>query len=501
MNIIMENNWQCKKIEIELQKLQLAATNYFCNIRELFENYTRYYRTTYDSTFNKSGTLSDVIPASGYDIFNYIAKYGLANFQIQLVMRLDGRLNFDRLVRAVRLTFDAEPILGCRFVYSNPPYWKRFDNIDNIEFCKLTVTDNPDEAISQFLERTMDMDKDPMVLIELIRSGQSDTLGLKINHVCCDGAGAKEYIKLLSDTYNKISDEDNFFIPQPNVRDKKDHDSLKNTISKFNPMTSYTPLQQMPLTTWNFPWRNIKIGDTGFEMCRLPEGCLDSLKAYARARGATINDLLLTAIYRAMFDISKPPYGLPMDISITSDLRRYLPDNKAHAIRNFSSGAIFRIGRKANELFEETLSRVMVVTKDFKNRHPNFASIIGVENFEKINFHQFCAYFKAMSQAVELVSQNPFFVFNRCSPVLSNIGFISRSLIKFGENTVTDLYCIPPAVRAPGILIVSGTYNDIMTLAIGYYKPSVQKTDIEGLLNKIRDELIQSCNNEFTHFH
>ena len=493
MDIKMENNWQYKKLEMELQKLPLAITNYFNNIRELFENYLRFYRTTYDSTFNKSEIISDTIPASGYDIFNYIAKYGLANFQIQFVMRLDGRLNFDRLVKAVRLSFDAEPIFGSRFVYSNPPYWKRFDNIDNIKFCKLTETDNTDEAISQFLERTMDMDNDPMVMIELIRSGQYDTLGLKINHVCCDGVGAKEYIKLLSDTYNRISEEDGVFIPQPSVRDNKDHNCLKDTINKFNPMTSYTPLQQIPLTTWSFPWKNIKIGDTGFEMCRLPEGCLDLLKVYSKARGATINDLLLTAIYRAMFEISKPPYGLPMDISITSDLRRYLPENKAQAIRNFSSGAIFRIGRKANELFEETLSRVMVLTKDFKSRHPSFASIIGVEKFEKISFYQICACFRVMSQAVELVSQNPIFVFNRCSPVLSNIGFISKSLIKFGDNTVTDLYCIPPAVRAPGILIVSSTYNDIITLAIGYYKPSVQKKDIEELLNKIRDELIQSC--------
>ncbi len=485
----MENKSQNNNFKIELPKFPVAISNYFENLKGMFENYINFNRPTYNSTINSSKT----IPANGYDIYNYLAKYGMASFQIQIIMKLDGKLNFERLVRSVRLSFDVEPVFGCRFVNSNPPHWKQFDAIDNIKFCTLKETDNLEESIQKFLESPMDMDRDPMVMIELIRYENYDTLGLKINHVCCDGVGAKEYIKLLSDIYTRITNEDNAFVPKPSMRDRKDHNNLLSTLSKFNPMKSYTLLQQIPLTTWKFPWNNIKIGDTGFITCRLPQGFLDTLNTYAKARGATINDLLLTAIYRVMFDISKPPYGIPMDVAVTTDLRRYLPDKKAKAIRNFSSGITIKIDRKANELFEETLSRVMEVTNNFKNRHPGLANAIRVEYLEKMNFHQICAYYKALSQIVDLVSQNPFFVLNRCSPVLSNIGYISKSLIKFGENTVNDLYCYPPAIRAPGMLIVAGTYNEIITLSIGYYKPSVRKTDIEKLLNKIRDELIQSC--------
>lgn len=493
----MENKSQNINSKIELPKLPAAITNYFENIKEMFENYINFNRPKYNCTFSSSKT----IPASGYDIYNYIAKYGMASFQLQIIMKLDGRLNFDRLVRAVKLSFDVEPVFGCRFINSNPPHWKRFEDIDNIKFCALKQTDNSDEDIQKFLERPMDMDKDPMVMIELIRSEKYDTLGLKINHVCCDGVGAKEYIKLLSDIYSRITNEDNAFVPKSSVRDRKDHNSLLSTLSKFNPKASYTALQQMPLTTWKFPWKNIRMGNTGFAVARLPLGFLDTLNTYAKARGATINDLLLTAIYRAMFDISKPPYGMPMDIAVTTDLRRYLPDNKAQAIRNFSGGITFKIGRKANELFEETLSRVMKVTNDFKNRHPGLVNAIRVEYLENMNFNQVCAFFNTFSQIVDLAAQNPFFVLNRCSPVLSNIGYISKSLIKFGENTVNDLYCLPPAIRAPGILIVAGTYNGVITLTVAYYKSSVKKDDMEGLLNKIKDELIEGCKQEFTNLH
>ena len=145
----------------------------------------------------------------------------MANFQIQAIMKLDGRLDFDKLSRAVRLSVDAEPVFGCRFVENDPPYWKRLDNIDKIKFCSFEETDNPDEAIQRFLESPLDMDNDPMVKVKLIRSDQYDTLCLKINHACCDGAGTKEYIQLLSEIYSCIDQENDIFIPKPSIAQQK----------------------------------------------------------------------------------------------------------------------------------------------------------------------------------------------------------------------------------------------------------------------------------------
>ena len=113
------------------------------------------------------------------------------------------------------------------------------------------------------------------------------------------------------------------------------------------------------------------------------------------------------------------------------------------------------------------------------------------EYIDKMNFYQICAYFKAYSQVLEMASQSPFNVIDKCSPVLSNFGFVSKSLIRFGENIVTEAYIIPPAIRAPGILLGASTYNSIITLAVGYYKPSIHKADMERLLNKIKDELVE----------
>lgn len=73
------------------------------------------------------------------------------------------------------------------------------------------------------------------------------------------------------------------------------------------------------------------------------------------------------------------------------------------------------------------------------------------------------------------------------------MGIISKSLLRFGDNVVTDAYIIPPVVRAPGFLLVASSYNGILTLSAGYYKGAVSRRKIEKLLKRIRDELVKGC--------
>jgi NRPS condensation-like uncharacterized protein len=436
---------------------------------------------------------SNCIPADGHDICNYVFRYNLANFQIQAVMKLDGRLDFDKLSKAVRLSFDAEPVFGCRFVKSTHPYWKRINDNDCGEFCTFEETDNPDAAVQKFLDIPLDMDRGPMVKVKLIRSGLSDTLCVKVSHVCCDGAGAKEYFLLLADIYSKINKESSDYVPIQSIRNKNDQIRLFKALDIDVSKAILNSKRKMGLTLWKFPWRNNRIGATRFVVCRLPNSQLDEMKSYSKASGATINDLILTAVYRAMFEISKPPYNVPMGIPITLDLRRYLPEQKTEAIRNLAGGYITSIARKKHEPFSETLSRVMSTTKILKDGHPGIENAAWAERVENMNFYQFDSYFKALSQIADMASYNPFYVNDKCGIALANLGFVSKSPVKFGEHTVTDAYIIPPVVRAPGILLVASTYNGILTLSVGYYKPSVHRSVMEELLNKIKDELIEGC--------
>jgi NRPS condensation-like uncharacterized protein len=468
-------------------KIPSNIINYYKDVNKEFDKY--FNKTNDESTQDNP----DILPANGHEICNYVARYGLANFQIQAVMKFDGHLDFNKLSRAVRLSVDAQPIFGCRFIESDPPYWKRLNDIDNITFCSLEETGNSEEAVQRFIESPLDMDNDPMVKLKLIRAEQYDTLCVKINHTCCDAAGVKEYIQLLSGIYCSIDQENNAYLPKPRIGGRKDQERLFSTLGIKNPEAGWNPLLEIPKTMWTFPLKQSSMDAARFQVCRLSQEQLQLIYTFGKARGATVNDLILTAYYRAMFDISHSLYGVPMEIASTIDLRRYLPDQKTEAIRNLSGGFNTRIARVKDEPFEGTLSRVMHLMNKIKSGRPGLKNAMGAECVEKMNFPKIVAYFKGTSLVSDIASQYSASGSDMCFPGLSNVGFISKSLIKFGENVVTGAYIVPPAVRAPGFLILPCTYNGVLTLTIGYYKDSIRRKDVVGLLNKIKDELIDGC--------
>lgn len=430
----------------------------------------------------------DIMPAFAHDYGNYVARYGMGNFQIQAVLRLDGRLDYNKLARAVRLSVDIEPVLGCRFIEHAPPYWKRLEDIDKIMFCSIEDTDNVEKAVNSCLETPLDMDQDPMVKVRLIRSEEYDTLVIKLNHTCCDGAGAKEYIHLLSQIYCSIDREEAAYLPKPSIRDGEDHIKLFNYLGIEHPERDNSMVES-PKTVWPFIWKSAGQKDiTPFVVCRLPYGQLDVMSKYGKERGATINDLILTALYRAMFKLSKPPYRVPMDIGLTVDLRRFLPNNKASAIRNLSGGIVLSLARLKGEPFEGTLSRVVSFMNRKKSKNPGYQCATGAEHAEMMNFYQFLAFSKFISKASDVFLKKCYY----CSPGLSNVGIISKTLLKFGDYTVDDAYIIPPVIRMPGIMLVASSYNGILTLATGYYKGS-DNGGLEKLLNMIKTELIEGC--------
>jgi NRPS condensation-like uncharacterized protein len=80
------------------------------------------------------------LPVNGHDRYNYLVKYAGSNTQLQAVVLFDRNLDEDILKKAVRLSLDAEPVLGCRFIEDEKqPYWQRFEEPDEIPWYHLLL--------------------------------------------------------------------------------------------------------------------------------------------------------------------------------------------------------------------------------------------------------------------------------------------------------------------------------------------------------------------------
>ena len=88
----------------------------------------------------------------------------------KFLVTLDGRIDEDRLRTAVRLSFDVEPILGCRFVERVwRPAWKRREDLDEVALCEVVAGSDGGSCLAQFLGTPIDVTRDPLVKVMVVR--------------------------------------------------------------------------------------------------------------------------------------------------------------------------------------------------------------------------------------------------------------------------------------------------------------------------------------------
>jgi NRPS condensation-like uncharacterized protein len=77
---------------------------------------------------------------------------------------------------------------------------------------------------------------------------------------------------------------------------------------------------------------------------RLPGARTAVIRDYGRALGATINDMVLTALYRSLFRLLDLRPGAELAIPVMVDMRRYLANGDEFTVlTNLSSTAITRL--------------------------------------------------------------------------------------------------------------------------------------------------------------
>jgi NRPS condensation-like uncharacterized protein len=115
----------------------------------------------------------------------------------------------------------------------------------------------------------------------------------------------------------------------------------------------------IPYKTHGVPIKNTSENADKYITRHIEKEALTYMINYAKKRDATINDVLLTAIFRALSKIGKWDGKAALRIAMTIDLRRYLPKMKAESVSNFSSIEMITYGTTMEDDFESTLDRVV----------------------------------------------------------------------------------------------------------------------------------------------
>ncbi|MGC9780879.1 MAG: hypothetical protein HZR80_16670 [Candidatus Heimdallarchaeota archaeon] len=166
--------------------------------------------------YHRTGNFPKKILASPNDNLNYLLRCE-TDQQINFIFQLDGQVDAERMKKAVRLTLDAEPVLGCRFVKDRrKTYWERRDDIDGLNYFEVIETTKVENELNKFILSQIDPSLDSIIQVKIFRS-EKDTLMIKSDHSVMDGGGFYDYLTLLCDIYNKLTENPSYNV-QPNIQ-------------------------------------------------------------------------------------------------------------------------------------------------------------------------------------------------------------------------------------------------------------------------------------------
>lgn len=441
-------------------------------------------------------TRPERLPVRFSDLINYFASDAYIP-EIHLIIHFEEKVEVPRLKKALRLLLDAEPVLGCRFVESwRSAFWEPLSEpeLNKAEIMEIVsgLSSQWEESVQGFYAEAIDSLSGPQIKALLFSQQNGDRLVLKINHVVCDAGGFKEVLYRLSEIYNQLEHDPDY---RPDARCGSR--SLGQVYRQFKPFARLAILwcglkalfsAGIPLKSQQYPAGKEKHGPLHFKFKRFSSGRTAQLLEYARSYDATLNDLFVTAVFRAMARQSKwrPNQKMALRMNGTVDLRRYLPSAKADALCMLSGIYTIMMKDDADEGFSDALVKIKGQIDEQKGQYIG----LGI-----------------MLVLYLMLSPSPYWLKKRwvkkqwrenlargkVPPGMTNLGRIDRQKAKFGDTPVENICMIAPACCPPWFCCGLSGFSGTLTLNAGFYPSSIPVKQIEDFLSLVDEEIPQTA--------
>jgi NRPS condensation-like uncharacterized protein len=415
-------------------------------------------------------------PATGTDVAVSITR-AVTRQRIGIRLAFAGRLDEARLGRAVRLTLDGEPILGCSFEIARRASWRRIDDLDAAIPFGVSETADPEADMFRFQVEEVP-DAGPQVAALLLRTPDHDELGIKLSHVPVDGQGAKRYAYLLAETYGALA-EDPDYAPVPNVAPRPTATDVWASLSPEQRKAAKRA-KSWAVPNWPVPAASASGGELTYRALSVPPERFLALKAYGNQRDATVNEMLLALYFRALVRALDPPRRTPLSLMSTADLRRYIPDAEMTPIGMLSISGPLGIERVDGEPFDGTLGRVVAAMTVWEEQCYGAGPAY---NAEKLNGLPYAVVSAILSLSFKMGPKG------KTYPYLTNIGILDEARLAFGEETPVAGSMYGPAGFGASPVATVSTYRDTLTVSMGCSSGDAAKSATDAILALLEDEI------------
>lgn len=397
---------------------------------------------------------------------------------MHLVLTSRKPVDLPRWRRALRLSVDAEPILGCRLVSGGwRPHWQRWTSqeLDAFEWCDEQPARDREQQVQDFLHQPMNCQTEPMVRARLLR-GARDTICLNVNCVPIDGRGLLIYLERLCDIYNQLA-RDPDHVPASSGMDRRSTAALVKHFRWYDvfPLLFFALRNQWvdraTAHNWRFPCQTAKKIDRIFFCRAFSPATFHSLQDFRRRQGFSFNDLMLAAFYSGLHAIIHPAVDDCFCVLNTYDLRRYEGPDAVARVANYSSFVNANVRMEKDLPFLTLAERVREAMSERKRHFPGITE--GPFIWPIFRFLPF-----SMARLlVEKLLQHR----GEDIPVMTNVGVIDIERLALDGERLESLIPYAPLEYPPKLTVTVATVGETVTLSVGFSRNHFRMTDIERL--------------------
>lgn len=400
---------------------------------------------------------------------------------IRLRIDLDGRIDEDTLKRAVTVSLQTVPLLGCCFEgRGRKPKWveKGFTGEDMVGVYPIE-TDAEDQILRQF-SLVIDPSAQPQLKINIVRHPGGDTLCVIITHLVSDTTGLKQYLALLSRIYTQLAHGEQPQPGHPLTRGTKPLFTGVGWRQKWRILRSPAPANNGAVAAQQGIDSHAGGTDIYMDTRALSVDVFSSFVAFLTAHEATVNDAMIALYARAFCHVTGTN---TVAFPCTIDWRKFIPASLGYGITNYSGNCPCLFSVRPGDSLADTLAQASQQMQVYKTGNDVLRSVLGWNL--AVRFIPYASLRKSFVTAVP-------------QPVVSftNLGVIDPKQVDFAGVPVRSAYLTASIKPRPYLQLTASTYKGACTLSCNIIGGPEDKAVIDALLDDIVQEVSTAIGSE-----
>ncbi len=372
---------------------------------------------------------------------------------VHLELHYDYEINVEAFKTVLICFLEKAPVFHSSFTDNGVrPYWTvKPYKIDDVVI--VAYPEDVQSAVDAFLTQYIPPESDLQMQVAIFFHGGKTTICFVENHMCMDGGDFKYFISAFCKNYNDYVEKG--ILPL---------DFKEGTRSYESVYEDFTPAQEKMARNLyknvcakdnhKFPLTESRTEDKSFIARRkLSEDKFLAIKQAGKKYGATVNDMLVTAYFDALYSLAGYDDKDSVTISCAIDLRRHIKDSSNQGITNHTAFMQCNIPRRGSDI-TETLKYVVNSSNRFKKD-----KFMGLYGLPLLRFGYKILPHAASEEIIKIGYSNPLLA-------MSNIGILDHKALALEGHEPTDGFMTGAVKYKPYVLLSATSMRNVITLSM-----------------------------------